>query len=76
MCLPLPQVEEEVAAQSPRLAVVGTRGQLAGVGPNMSKRQGGIVDLVTVLQGNREGTPRGWSGHGLFDLGLTRDVTE
>jgi hypothetical protein len=49
MRLPLLQVEEEVAAQSPGLAIVGTQEKLAGVGPYMSKRQGGIVDLVIEL---------------------------
>jgi hypothetical protein len=38
MHLPLLQVEEEVAAQTPGLAVVGTRWKLAGAGPCVFKR--------------------------------------
>jgi len=67
----LMQVEEEIAAQTPGLAVVWTQGKLAGVGPPVFKGQGGIVDLVIELRRNQESAASGWGGH-LLALGFRR----
>lgn len=52
MFLSLLQMKEKVASQVSRLAVVRTRGELAWVGPYMSRREVGIVDLVIELARN------------------------
>lgn len=69
----LMQVEEEIAAQTPGLAVLWTQGKLPGVGPPVFKRQGGIMDLVIELRRKRESAASGWGGHDiLLALGFRR----
>jgi len=61
MCLSLLQMKEKVASQVPGLAVVRTRRELAWVGPYVSEREVGIVNLVIEL--GRNGRARDQESH-------------